>query len=92
MTRTQELARQLNFYVDNVQMLEVAALLLEQELLISNLQKAVVKLKADVTWLTEFGPLAPDDIRKAGGIIHRDGNVFFTNLAKLNNAIKEFHY
>ena len=32
--------------------------------------------------------LTDDDIRKAGGIVHRDGNIFFTNIAKLNAAIE----
>ena len=32
--------------------------------------------------------LSHDDIRAAGGIVHRDGNVFFTNVEQLNQAIK----
>jgi len=31
--------------------------------------------------------LSADDVRTAGGIVHSDGNVFFTNIAKLNAAI-----
>ena len=30
--------------------------------------------------------LTEEDIRAAGGIVHRDGNVFFTNVEKLNQA------
>jgi len=29
-------------------------------------------------------PLTHDDVRKAGGIVHRDGNIFFTNINMLN--------
>jgi hypothetical protein len=31
--------------------------------------------------------LTNDDVRAVGGIVHRDGNVFFTNVALLNKAI-----
>ena len=31
--------------------------------------------------------LTPDDVRKAGGIVHSDGNIFFTNIEKLNSCI-----
>lgn len=31
--------------------------------------------------------LSEQDVRDAGGIVHRDGNVFFTNIDKLNAAI-----
>ena len=31
--------------------------------------------------------LSEQDVRDAGGIVHRDGNVFFTNIDKLNEAI-----
>ena len=31
--------------------------------------------------------LTHEDIRAGGGIVHRDGNVFFTNVAMLNKAI-----
>ena len=33
-------------------------------------------------------PLTNDDVRAAGGIVHKDGNIFFTNIDKLNAAIK----
>lgn len=29
-----------------------------------------------------------DHIRAAGGIVHKDGNIFFTNEAKLNHAVE----
>lgn len=32
-------------------------------------------------------PLTAADVRRAGGIVHSDGNVFFTNLDMLNKAI-----
>ena len=32
-------------------------------------------------------PLTPEAIRAAGGIVHKDGNLFFTNLEQLNQAI-----
>lgn len=32
--------------------------------------------------------LTDEDVRAVGGIIHRDGNVFFTNVALLNKAIE----
>ena len=31
--------------------------------------------------------LNKDDVRAAGGIVHSDGNIFFTNIDKLNAAI-----
>lgn len=31
--------------------------------------------------------LTEEDVRKAGGIVHRDGNIFFTNIEHLNAAI-----
>jgi len=31
--------------------------------------------------------LSKEDVRAAGGIVHSDGNVFFTNLEQLNAAI-----
>jgi len=36
-------------------------------------------------------PLTAEVIRAAGGIVHKDGNVFFTNLEQLNQAIKAAH-
>ena len=33
-------------------------------------------------------PLTPDNIRKTGGIVHGDGNIFFTNINQLNTAIR----
>jgi hypothetical protein len=33
-------------------------------------------------------PLTAEAIRAAGGIVHKDGNVFFTNLEQLNQAIR----
>jgi hypothetical protein len=36
-------------------------------------------------------PLTTEAIRAAGGIVHKDGNVFFTNLEQLNQAIKAAH-
>lgn len=32
--------------------------------------------------------LTYDQVREAGGIVHKDGNIFFTNLDKLNNALQ----
>jgi hypothetical protein len=32
-------------------------------------------------------PLTKEHIRKAGGIVHSDGNVFFTNIGSLNQAV-----
>ncbi len=32
--------------------------------------------------------LTDEQIRKAGGIVHRDGNIFFTNIDQLNSAIE----
>ena len=32
--------------------------------------------------------LTDEQIRKAGGIVHRDGNIFFTNINQLNSAIE----
>ena len=34
--------------------------------------------------------ITQDAIRAAGGIIHRDGNIFFTNIEKLNAAIQHY--
>ena len=31
--------------------------------------------------------LTHEQIRAAGGIVHSDGNIFFTNIEKLNNSI-----
>jgi hypothetical protein len=31
-------------------------------------------------------PLTADDVRKAGGIVHGDGNIFFTSIDQLNTA------
>jgi hypothetical protein len=31
--------------------------------------------------------LTTDDVRAAGGIVHRDGNIFFTNIDALNRAV-----
>jgi hypothetical protein len=39
--------------------------------------------------MLEAKTLTHDAIRTAGGIVHADGNIFFTNLDKLNAAIKE---
>jgi len=36
-------------------------------------------------------PLTTEAIRAAGGIVHKDGNVFFTNLEQLNQAIEAAH-
>jgi hypothetical protein len=36
-------------------------------------------------------PLTTEAIRAGGGIIHKDGNVFFTNLEQLNQAIEAAH-
>ena len=33
------------------------------------------------------GLLTKDDVRKAGGVVHGDGNIFFTNIDQLNAAI-----
>ena len=38
-------------------------------------------------WALEKVQLTKEDVLAAGGIVHRDGNVFFTNLALLNKAI-----
>ena len=32
--------------------------------------------------------LTKDDVRAAGGIVHSDGNIFFTNIEQLNAAIR----
>jgi prefoldin subunit 5 len=32
-------------------------------------------------------PLTKEDVRKVGGIVHGDGNIFFTNLEQLNAAL-----
>jgi hypothetical protein len=32
-------------------------------------------------------PMTPEKVRAVGGIVHSDGNVFFTNMAQLNEAI-----
>jgi hypothetical protein len=32
-------------------------------------------------------PLTVEDVRKAGGIVHGDGNIFFSNIEQLNAAI-----
>ncbi len=32
--------------------------------------------------------LTDEQIRKAGGIVHRDGNIFFKNIDHLNSAIE----
>lgn len=31
--------------------------------------------------------LTDEHVRAAGGIVHKDGNIFFTNIGKLNAAI-----
>jgi hypothetical protein len=31
--------------------------------------------------------LSKEDVRAAGGIVHSDGNVFFTNIEQLNAAL-----
>ena len=36
---------------------------------------------------SQAGELSADDVRAAGGIVHSDGNIFFTNIGKLNAAI-----
>jgi hypothetical protein len=36
-------------------------------------------------------PLTSEAIRAAGGIVHKDGNVFFTNLDQLHRAIEAAH-
>lgn len=38
-------------------------------------------------WALEKVQLTKEDVLSAGGIVHRDGNVFFTNLALLNKAL-----
>lgn len=42
-----------------------------------------------VAWANpnDLQPLTAADVRRAGGIVHSDGNVFFTNLDMLNKAI-----
>jgi hypothetical protein len=32
-------------------------------------------------------PLSVEDVRKAGGIVHKDGNIFFTNIGQMNAAL-----
>jgi hypothetical protein len=32
-------------------------------------------------------PLTVEDVRKAGGIVHKDGNIFFTNIGQMNAAL-----
>ena len=34
-------------------------------------------------------PLTKEEVRAVGGIVHSDGNIFFTNIEQLNAAIKE---
>jgi hypothetical protein len=41
--------------------------------------------------LAQRKPLTTEAIRAAGGIVHKDGNVFFTNLEQLNQAIEAAH-
>ena len=36
---------------------------------------------------TQRKPLTAEDVRKAGGIVHGDGNIFFTNINQLNEAV-----
>jgi hypothetical protein len=36
----------------------------------------------------ETVPLTHEHVRAVGGIVHRDGNIFFTNIEKLNAAVE----
>ena len=47
------------------------------------------ELNAAVIWTraAQARELSADDVRAAGGIVHSDGNIFFTNIGKLNAAI-----
>ena len=36
---------------------------------------------------TQRKPLTTEAIRAAGGIVHKDGNLFFTNLEQLNQLV-----
>lgn len=40
-----------------------------------------------VSAATQAMQLTVDDVRAAGGIVHSDGNIFFTNIDKLNKAL-----
>jgi hypothetical protein len=49
-----------------------------------------MKLKAwDKLYTTpqQRKPLSVEDVRKAGGIVHKDGNIFFTNIGQMNAAL-----
>jgi hypothetical protein len=51
-------------------------------------RKALAALRAQpVAQPAEAIELTNDDVRAVGGIVHRDGSVFFTNVALLNKAI-----
>lgn len=55
---------------------------LHSSLISNKLETKVIQLLDRLT-----APLTQYDVRAAGGIIHRDGNIFFTNLDKLNEAV-----
>ena len=48
-------------------------------------RRAISLLKSPALPVVE---LTVDDVRNAGGIVHKDGNIFFTNIDKLNAAIQ----
>jgi len=41
----------------------------------------------DIPPAAQRKPLTTEAIRAAGGIVHKDGNVFFTNLEQLNQLV-----
>jgi len=46
------------------------------------------KLYAAPVQPVQPAPLTVENIRAAGGIVHKDGNIFFTNIDQLNRAIE----
>jgi hypothetical protein len=68
-----------------------AACHIQEMLTATDPENAVAELDVDDTPLAAPVqpapvPLTVEDVRKAGGIVHSDGNIFFTNLAQLNAA------
>lgn len=49
----------------------------------------VLGLLDTIDRLTAERDLSAADIRAIGGIVHGDGNIFFTNIEQLNRAIRK---
>lgn len=73
MTKDQAIRHALNILEEGDLMCEITA---------ANWLRAVVSPESIFEYMTY------DDVRNGGGIVHKDGNIFFTSLGNLNKAVE----